>query len=108
VQPRTAHLIEILLPLASNEGEPFGRALYDMVRDELLSRFGGVTMFSRSPAEGSWAGGAGEGASCDRVISVEVMADDIDPDWWSAYRVGLERRFGQESIVVRASEVTLL
>jgi len=94
-------LVEILLPLYDNEGRAFGAAEFDRVRDELAQRFGGVTAFRRSPAEGVWREGGGE--SRDRVVIFEVMAEDLDRAWWREYRGELERRFRQEKMVVRAT-----
>jgi hypothetical protein len=96
------HLVEILLPLYDNEGRRFGAGELDRVSDELASRFGGVTAFRRSPAEGVWREGGEE--SRDRVVVLEVMAEDLDRAWWREYREELERRFRQEKMVVRASE----
>ena len=48
----TRHVVEILLPLFSNAGKRFGREPFDRTRDELLDCFGGITAFTRSPAEG--------------------------------------------------------
>jgi streptogramin lyase len=38
----------------------------------------------------------------DDIVVYEVMVDDLDRAWWSTYRAGLEQRFGQEEIAVRA------
>lgn len=100
------HLIEILLPLSDNDGKSFGADLHAQVRDELADHFGGVTAFTRSPAEGLWKGGRGTGR--DDVVIFEVMADWLDRSWWRGYRSELERRFRQDEIVVRAGEVELL
>ncbi len=101
------HLIEILLPLADNDGQPFAAELFAAVREELVEHFGGVTAFTRSPAEGLWK--AGEGApDRDDIIILEVMADWLDRGWWRGYRTGLEDRFRQDEVVVRAREVELL
>jgi len=96
------HLVEILLPLYDNEGQRFGGAEFDRVRDELAGRFGGVTAFRRAPGEGVWREGGEE--SRDRVVIFEVMAEALDRGWWRDYRAELERRFRQEKMVVRASE----
>ena len=96
------HLVEILLPLYDNEGRAFGAGDFDRVSEELADRFGGVTAFRRSPAEGVWREGGGE--SRDRVFIFEVMAEDLDRPWWREYREELARRFRQEKMVVRASE----
>ena len=37
------HLVEILLPVADNEGQPFDARKYAVVREELSRRFGGIT-----------------------------------------------------------------
>ncbi len=96
------YLVELLLPLNDDDGRPFGAAALNRVRDELAERFGGVTAFSRSPAEGVWKEG-GE-VSRDQIVVFEVMADALDRAWWGAYRAELERRFRQEKLVVRATE----
>jgi hypothetical protein len=95
-------LVEILLPLYDNEGRPFGAEEYDRVSEGLAARFGGVTAFRRAPGEGVWREGGEE--SRDRVVVFEVMAGGLDRAWWREYREGLERRFRQEKIVVRATE----
>ena len=95
-------LVEILLPLYDNEGRRFDAGEFDRVRDELAERFGGVTAFRRSPAEGVWREGGEE--SRDRIVIFEVMADSLEREWWREYREELERVFRQEKIVVRASE----
>jgi hypothetical protein len=97
------HLVELLLPLYDNEGRPFGAEALNRVRDELARAFGGVTAFRRSPAEGVWTEGGGA-VSRDEIVIYEVMTDALDRAWWAEYRAGLERRFRQEKLVVRATE----
>ena len=48
-----SHLIEILLPLTDASGTPFPAAYYDDLSKELVANFGGVTSFTRAPAEGA-------------------------------------------------------
>ncbi|MDQ4088447.1 MAG: hypothetical protein M3177_10635 [Pseudomonadota bacterium] len=100
------HLIEILLPLYDNEGRPFGPALFGAVREELVERFGGLTAFSRSPAEGLWEEGGERGR--DEIVIFEVMADELDRAWWRSFRERLERRLRQEEIVIRSRAVERL
>ena len=100
------HIIEILLPLYDNAGERFGAEPFARVKEELVDHFGGLTAFTRSPAEGVWDEG-GE-RSRDEIVVFEVMADWLDRGWWRTYRAQLEERFRQETIVVRAREVELL
>ncbi len=100
------HLIQILLPLADNEGCPFGPEPFGAVRRELAERFGGLTAFTRAPAEGLWQGD--DGMARDDVIVVEVMVESLDAAWWAAYRHELETRFAQDAVVIRAHAVQLL
>jgi hypothetical protein len=102
----TMHLIEILLPLNDNNGDPFEPGKYAAIRKELTERFGGLTAFTRSPAQGTTTDGGK--TVHDDIVVFEVMTDRLDPDWWRNYRRQLERDFSQHSIVVRASAVTLL
>ncbi|HEV2802115.1 MAG TPA: hypothetical protein VGW12_16690 [Pyrinomonadaceae bacterium] len=100
------YLIQLLLPLYTNEGETFAREVYDRVRDELTKKFGGVTAFRSSPAEGIWKEGGR--ISRDAIIIFEVMAEDLERDWWTNYRRELEARFRQEKMIVRASRIEQL
>jgi hypothetical protein len=100
------HVIEILLPLRDNVGQPFGPELYGEVRRELVDRFGGLTAFTRSPAEGLW--NEGGGTARDEIVIFEVMADTVECGWWADYRGRLEKRFAQDVIMIRASKVTQL
>ncbi len=91
------HLVQILLPLT---GEPDTvRMLLSQVRQELVSRFGGVTLYRYAPAEGLWEdhGDMEE----DRIVLAEVMTDALDNEWWAVYRETLEARFEQDEIVIR-------
>lgn len=100
-------LIQILLPLYDNAGQPFPKRLVDQVRQELTDNFGGVTLYLRSPAVGAWENESG--AVCrDDVILVEVMVQSIDGAWWTSYRQELEKRFSQDSILIRATDVDVL
>jgi hypothetical protein len=101
------HIIEILLPLFDNAGARFGPEPFIQVREELIERFGGLTAFTRAPAEGTWQPEPGA-RSRDDIVIFEVMADALDRDWWRKYRGMLEVRFQQDAIIVRAREVELL
>lgn len=52
-------LIQMLLPIADNEGRAFDEAILEQVERDLTARFGGVTAFVRSPARGRWRNGQG-------------------------------------------------
>ena len=100
------HLVEIFLPLSDNSGTPFAAGLYEAVRQELTEHFGGVTSFSRSPADGRFQ----ENGKVvrDDIVVFEVMIESLDRSWWGAYRRSLERIFSQDEILIRATAITRL
>lgn len=99
------HLVQIILPLYDNEGRKIDAALYRDVKELLVQRFGGVTAFTRAPAEGLWQ--QGDRVQKDEVLLYEVMVESLDPAWWTRWRQELEARFGQQELVVRAHPIEL-
>ena len=100
-------LIEFFLPTSDNHGAHFPHEDFDRVRRELTERFGGVTAFMRSPASGLWEDEEGR-VRGDNLVSIEVMADALDRDWWRGYREQLCARFRQNEILMRASSCQVL
>ena len=95
------YLVEILLPLRDNQGRPFSVKTYQNLRDELTGQYGGVTAFTRAPAEGETKAG-NNGKIVDDIVVFEIMTDALDRRWWEKYRKKLEIILEQEEIVVRA------
>jgi hypothetical protein len=100
------HLIQILLPLNDNRGKAIPSKLFHEVKRELTRCFKGLTVYSRSPAEGIWK--PRKGTKRDEIIVFEVMAPTLDRPWWEQYRKRLEAKFQQESIVIRDIGAILL
>ena len=102
-------LVQLLLPLTDNAGAPFPNTAYCAVADELTHRFGGVTAYTRAPAEGRWKEeGPKEREAHDEILIMEVMVHDLDRTWWQGYRRDLEARFAQDALVVRAHAIETL
>ena len=101
------YLVQILLPLTDAQGRPQPGESFRLAGAELSERFGGLTAFTRAPAEGLWTG-EGNKTTRDEIVIFEVMAEEIDRDWWRAYRQTLERRFRQEVVVIRAQAIELI
>src|SRR5512141_3407579 len=101
------YLVQILLPLYDNGGNPFPQREYVHVRDELTERFGGITTYVRSPAEGLWKETPTMTVRDDIVI-YEVMTETLDRSWWRGYREKLAARFRQDMLIVRVSEAELM
>jgi hypothetical protein len=99
-------LIQLLLPINGNPPSD-GPAPLARTRLELAGRFNGLTAYLRSPAKGLWTSADGHTEE-DDVVIVEVVTDAFDREWWRGYAAMLARRFGQESIHVRAMVVEML
>jgi hypothetical protein len=93
-------LVQILLPAYDNAGRPFPTEHYNDVRTKLTDRFGGLTSYSRAPAEGLWD--SGSTVRRDDIVVVEVMVESLDRTWWKNYRIELEQLFRQDQMVIRA------
>ncbi len=101
------YLIQILLPLYDNDGEAQPPELLQAVSRELSSEFGGLTAFTRAPAEGHWYGD-GDTTTRDDIVIFEVMSEGVDRRFWRAYRADLEARFRQEVVVIRVQQIDLI
>jgi hypothetical protein len=99
-------LVQLLLPLEDSDGHPFPAAQFDQIAHELTERFGGVTAYARSPAEGRWKAGAD--TTHDDIVVIEVMVEQLDRQWWAALRQRLEAEFRQDEIVIRAQPMERL
>jgi hypothetical protein len=100
------YLVQILLPLSDNQGQPFPGREFDRLKEELAARFKGVTAYLQAPAQGLWKEG-GE-TNSDKIVVFEVMTSKVDVSDWQRRRADLERLFRQDRIVVRCSKITLL
>ncbi len=101
------YLIQLLLPLHDNEQKEFCAEEYTAVRSQLTERFGGWTVYTRAPALGLWKPN-GSAESHDDIVIFEVMAKELDVDWWREYKHELQARFRQEMLVIRAQETRML
>jgi hypothetical protein len=99
-------LVEILLPITHNDGSPVADDVLHGIHQQLVSRFGGLTAFTRSPAEGIWR--SDEGASHDDIVVLEVMSERLDRGWWREWRERLEALLQQKEIVIRALPIERL
>ena len=100
------YLVQVLLPVFNNNGQPVPRDLFRQVGAELTERFGGLTAHTRAPAEGLWQ--PGTTTVRDDIVMYEVMTNRLDRPWWREYRRRLEARFRQHEVVLRAQRIELL
>jgi hypothetical protein len=100
------HLVQILLPRADNTGRGFPREDFDRVKQQLASRFDGVTAYLQAPAEGLWRQGAS--SENDEIVIFEVMVEKIDLSDWRNRRAELEKRFRQDKVIIRYMPMALV
>jgi hypothetical protein len=98
---RESCLIQLLLPVTDNAGRRFPDSVWEGLKDKLVERFGGVTAFARTPAEGVWEPSPDRRTSED-VFVVEVMSETFEVAWWSNLQMELESSLAQEHVVIRA------
>ncbi|MGY4285576.1 hypothetical protein ACVWXO_004796 [Bradyrhizobium sp. LM2.7] len=89
-----------------NKGRPFAAEQFAAVRDNLTERFGGLTAFTRSPAQGTIKDGAKTVRS--EIVVFEVMTETLDESWCASYGRHLEHVIQQDEIIVRALAINLL
>lgn len=100
-------LVQLLLPLYNNANERSPPSLFKKIREEIVAQFGGLTAYTRAPASGLWQEDDGSTVH-DEIVIYEVMSDSLDEAWWRIYRAELERRFQQETLVVRVQHIRVL
>ena len=100
------HLVQLLLPLRDHDGKPFPRTFYRQVREVLTDLFGGLTAYTRAPAEGLWDDG--DTVAHDDIVVYEVMVPELDAAWWREYRSHLEKQFEQDELVIRSTPIERL
>ena len=101
------YLVQLLLPLYDNQGNGFPADHFSVVRRTLTEQFGGLTAYTRAPAQGIWSEHDGP-PKRDDIIVYEVMTTTLDRGWWREFRQRLERQFSQDELVVRSQEVERL
>lgn len=101
------HLVQVIVPLRDNDGEPVPAAAFEQMHRELIERFHGVTAHLRSPALGAWRDENGR-TDHENVVMYEVFCERLDRCWWHDYRRHLEARFRQKEVHVRAVPVEKL
>jgi len=101
------HLMQIFLPVRDNNGKTFPKDNYSSIGEALTKKFGGLTSYTRAPAEGLWKDER-NGAHHDDIVIFEVMAAELDGLWWQAYKQQLKQTFSQDEIIIRVQKILLL
>jgi hypothetical protein len=89
------YLVQLLLPLTStSDGERLASNPF-WTNSPLGS---GERRRSPTPGPGSLA--EQRGTEEDRIVTVEVMVDEFDEEWWAGYRETLEDKFDRQELMI--------
>lgn len=105
LQPQ--RLIQIYLPLYDPKGKALPESLYKEIKDTLTEKFGGLTMYTRSPAEGFWKEEQ-EKTVKDDILIYEVLTPEMEKDFWLPYKEKLKKLFKQEELLISCASVTIV
>ncbi len=97
-------LIQVYLPLYDPSGKSLPEKLFHEVKTALTEKFGGLTMYTRSPAEGLWKETEQKTVKDDLVI-YEVMAVDLDEVFWKEYKEQLKKQFKQDELLITVASI---
>ena len=100
-------LIQVLLPAFGKEGRAIARKTFRTTACQLAKDFGGVTAYTRAPAEGLWQR-KGMKLERDDIVIYEVMAKTVDRRLWALRKKQLANAFRQDEVVVRSLPFTQL
>jgi inorganic pyrophosphatase len=102
---QTSCMIQVYLPLYDPAGTAFPQSHFDKIKKELTDKFGGLTMYTRSPAEGLWKENEQKVVK-DDILIYEVIAKELEQDFWLEYKNSLKKTFKQEELLIRSTLIT--
>lgn len=100
-------LIELFLPLYDNHHQKLPRELFEQTYEELITKFGGLTAYTRAPMQGFWQK-ENQKIVTDELIIYEIMDNKFSRKWWQDYCTRLEKRFKQDKLVIRTYPIELI
>lgn len=97
-------LIQLFLPLYDADGKVFPDEFYTSLNEQLTETFGGLTVYTRSPATGLWKGDDGKKVK-DEILVYEVLTVQVDEGYWKEIKAGLQKKFLQKEILIVTSTI---
>jgi len=96
---------ELYVPTRTNQGRVIPAARLARLKKRLLKRFGGLTHFPQQN-EGLWKWG--NVTFRDEIVILRVLSGDKDKAFWRTLKKDLERKWGQQSILIIEREITMV
>lgn len=99
--------VELFIPLINQQNNTSIHKKYNQLRIQLLSKFGGLTIYKRTPVEGLW-NDENEKTVQDDIMIYEIMIQQVDLNYWKDLKRSLEKSLNQEEIIIRISDAVLI
>jgi inorganic pyrophosphatase len=99
--------VQLFLPLLDPEGQLFAEKNFSDLASELKENFGGVTVYSHTPATGQWKQENGKTVG-DNLLVYEVLLSNPDKKYWVKLKARLEKQFRQQELLVLITKVQKL
>lgn len=90
--------LELILPEKTSDGKPFPQLYFSELQQELLDKFGGLTVYSRITAEGFWKNETD--AVQQNVVVYELMLSKFEANYWKQMKLNLEKKFSQDEVMI--------
>ncbi|MHA4896281.1 inorganic diphosphatase [Pedobacter sp. PWIIR3] len=98
-------LIQLQVPVYDVEGKRFPKRHFTQLHQQLTDKFGGLTVYSRSIANGF--GNQDEGPTVkEKILVYEVMAENVELDFWKKLKASLMKKFEQDDLMMSSVKVS--
>ena len=101
--------IELSLPLLYNDKSPIEIEKFDITRQELTRKFGGLTstqVNTASALDGWWVN---QGITYqDKIAIFRIDTDTFSNRFWTKYKNLLKRRFRQEEVYITVTQINVI
>jgi hypothetical protein len=98
---------EILLPVRHNDGRPVSGELLEQTREELVARFGGITIAPQTYL-GIWVQDGTRFKEEMRRFTVDVANTSGNREFFARYKATLRKRFEQIEIYIASYLVDIV
>jgi len=96
--------LEILLPVANNNGKPFPKEMFSALEQELIKNFSGLTVYSSAPITGFWK--PDQKVLQQQLMVYELFLREFDPTYWEKMKRKLEKKFNQTEVMIICGPTT--
>jgi inorganic pyrophosphatase len=96
--------VQLFIPKNDQNGRAFPASHFTKLNSEFKDKFGGFTVYSRTPAEGIWKKDGGD-TIIDQVLVYEVLTHTTDTNYFKELKPRLEKHFGQTEVLILLSHV---